>query len=63
MNFGITLHLSGTTADIVDEVMVQVKKFAVGEFRRQAVNGQWADAERLRVEAYTTYDPDLESRF
>ena len=30
--------------------------------RAAANNGDWAEAQSLRLEAYTTYDPELEAR-
>ena len=59
--FGVSLHRAGTTADIVDEVMVEVRS-SLSASLAAAVAGHWADAERLRVEAYTTFDPELEAR-
>ncbi|MDB5296092.1 MAG: iron permease [Phycisphaerales bacterium] len=59
--FGITLRRSGTTADIVDEVMLETRSVLTASLSA-AMAGRWADAERLRVEAYTTYDPELEAR-
>lgn len=60
-DFGITLRRSGTTADIVDEVMLEVRSL-LSQSLSQALAGNWAEAERLRLEAYTTFDPDLEAR-
>jgi high-affinity iron transporter len=59
--FGISLHRAGTTADIVDEVMLETRRL-LDESLAQASAARWSDAERLRVEAYTTYDPELEAR-
>lgn len=59
--FKISLRRAGTTADIVDEVMVETRA-SLSRSLGAAMAGQWAEAERLRVEAYTTYDPDLEAR-
>lgn len=59
--FGINLRRSGTTADIVDEVMLETRSLLTQSLSA-ALAGKWDDAERLRVEAYTTYDPELEAR-
>jgi len=59
--FGITLRRSGTTADIVDEVMIETRSL-LSQSLAAAIGGNWSEAERLRVEAYTTYDPELEAR-
>jgi high-affinity iron transporter len=60
-SFGVTLQRSGTTADIVDEVMVEVRSLLSSSLAA-AQQGQWREAEQLRLEAYTTYDPELEAR-
>jgi high-affinity iron transporter len=59
--FGISLRLIGNTADIVDEVMLETRT-TLSSSLASALAGQWSQAENLRVEAYTTYDPDLEAR-
>ncbi len=59
--FGINLRRSGTTADIVEEVMLETRT-TLSSSLAQALAGNWSEAERLRVEAYTTYDPELEAR-
>jgi high-affinity iron transporter len=59
--FAITLHRGGTTADIVDEVMLETRSL-LGQSLAAANDGRWSEAESLRLEAYTTYDPDLEAR-
>ena len=60
-DFGITLRRSGTTADIVDEVMLETRSLLSSSLSA-ALGGNWTEAERIRVEAYTTYDPELEAR-
>lgn len=60
-DFGVSLRRSGTTADIVDEVMVETRSL-LNQSLAAALAGKWAEAEQLRLEAYTTFDPDLESR-
>lgn len=59
--FGINLKRSGTTADIVEEVMLETRALLSSSLSA-ALAGNWREAERLRVEAYTTYDPELEAR-
>jgi high-affinity iron transporter len=59
--FGISLRRQGTTADIVEEVMLETRTLLSSSLSA-ALAGKWAEAERLRVEAYTTYDPELEAR-
>ncbi len=60
-DFGLTLRRGGTTADIVDEVMVETRSL-LNQSLAAATVGKWGEAESLRLEAYTTYDPDLEAR-
>jgi high-affinity iron transporter len=60
-DFTISLRRSGTTGDIVDEVMLETRQL-LNSSLAMALAGEWAGAERLRVEAYTTYDPELEAR-
>jgi len=60
-DFGISLRRSGSTANIVDEVMLETRSLLSNSLSA-AIAGKWSEAERLRVEAYTTYDPDLEAR-
>jgi len=60
-DLGISLRKGGTTADIVNEVMLETRSL-LSQSLAAAINGQWAKAESLRLEAYTTYDPELEAR-
>lgn len=60
-DMGISLALRGTTADIVEEVMLETRTL-LKQSLAAAIAGQWSQAERLRLEAYTTYDPELEAR-
>lgn len=59
--FQISLKRSGTTADIVDEVMLEVRS-QLSNSLSAALNGDWDAAKRARLEAYTTFDPELEAR-
>ena len=58
---GISLRRSGTTADIVDEVLLEVRVL-LSRSLAAALAGDWDEAERSRLEAYTTFDPELEAR-
>ncbi len=60
-DFHLSLRRGGTTADIVDEVMVETRSL-LNQSLAAATVGKWGEAESLRLEAYTTYDPDLEAR-
>ena len=58
---GISNTRGGSTSDIVDSVMLDTRA-RLGESLAAANSGKWSEAESLRLEAYTTYDPDLEAR-
>ncbi|MDB5327844.1 MAG: High-affinity iron transporter, partial [Phycisphaerales bacterium] len=60
-DLGITLARRGTTADIVDEVMLETRSL-LNRSLAAALAGNWKEAEQSRLEAYTTYDPELEAR-
>ena len=60
-DFGLTLRRPGTTADIVTEVMLETRSL-LNQSLAAATVGKWGEAESLRLQAYTTYDPDLEAR-
>src|SRR6185312_11332498 len=48
-------------ADIVDEVMLETRSL-LSQSLAAALAGEWKMAEQHRLEAYTTYDPELEAR-
>ena len=56
---GISNQRGGSTSDIVDSIMLDTRA-RLGESLAAADSGKWSEAESLRLEAYTTYDPDLE---
>jgi high-affinity iron transporter len=58
---GVTLRRSGSTAEIVEEVLLETRSHLNASLAA-ALAGRWGDAERSRLEAYTTFDPDLEAR-
>ena len=58
---GISDRRGGSTSDIVDSIMIDTRT-RLAESLAAANSGKWSDAESLRLEAYTTYDPDLEAR-
>ena len=60
-DLGISLARRGTTADIVDEVMLETRSL-LNRSLAAALAGNWKEAEQSRLEAYTTYDPELEAR-
>ena len=60
-SFHISLRRPGNTAEIVEEVMLETRSL-LSQSLAAADAGHWEEAESLRLEAYTTSDPDLESR-
>lgn len=58
---GINLKRSGSTAEIVEEVLLETRSL-LNQSLAAGLSGNWAEAEQLRLEAYTTFDPDLEAR-
>lgn len=60
-DLGVSLARKGNTGEIVGEVMLEVRGLLT-ESLAAALKGDWALAEQRRVEAYTTYDPELEAR-
>lgn len=58
---GINLRRAGSTAEIVEEVLLETRSHLNASLAA-ALAGRWGDAERHRLEAYTTFDPDLEAR-
>ena len=60
-DLGVNLSRRGTTADIVEEVMLETRSL-LSQSLASALAGNWKEAERQRLEAYTTYDPELEAR-
>lgn len=60
-DFGISLRRAGKTEHIVEETMIEVRDL-LRKSLAAAMAGKWGDAEQLRLEAYTTFDPDIEAR-
>ena len=60
-DLGVSLARTGSTGEIVEEVMLETRALLT-ESLAAAIRGEWALAEQRRVEAYTTYDPELEAR-
>jgi high-affinity iron transporter len=57
----ISLRRSGSTAAIVEVVLLETRSLLNASLAA-ALSGKWDEAEQLRLEAYTTFDPDLEAR-
>ncbi|MEM9399421.1 MAG: FTR1 family protein [Verrucomicrobiota bacterium] len=60
-DFVMSLRRSGNTRDAVDEAGLEVRAF-LGQSLQAALNDEWRDAERYRLEAYTTFDLEIEAR-
>jgi high-affinity iron transporter len=58
---GVSLRRAGSTTEIVEEVLLETRSLLNASLAA-AHSGNWAQAEQMRVEAYTTFDPDLEAR-
>jgi high-affinity iron transporter len=58
---GVSLRRAGSTAEIVEEVLLETRAL-LNNSLACALAGRWAQAEQFRLEAYTTFDPDLEAR-
>jgi high-affinity iron transporter len=58
---GISTRRSGSTAEIVEETLLETRSL-LNSSLAAAIAGRWGEAEQLRLEAYTTFDPDVEAR-
>jgi high-affinity iron transporter len=59
--FGLTSERLASGAAAIEEVALDVRT-ALKSSLAAAKNGQWAQAEQFRVEAYTTFDTEMEVR-
>jgi high-affinity iron transporter len=59
--FGLTSERLGSGAGAIEEVTLDVRT-ALKNSLGAAKNGQWAQAEQFRIEAYTTFDTEMEVR-
>ncbi len=59
--FGLSAQRLGSGKGIVQEVTLEVRT-ALKNSLAAAQAGQWAEAESLRVDAYTTFDTEIEKR-
>lgn len=60
-HFGISLRRQGKASEVVAETLLDVRTL-LSESHAAARAGNWADAESLRLEAYTTFDLEIETR-
>jgi high-affinity iron transporter len=59
--FGVSLRRAGKGSDVVQETALEIRSL-LGESLRAARAGQWRQADALRLEAYTTFDLEIEAR-
>lgn len=59
--FGLALKKAGTGADVVTETVLEIRSL-LGQSLAAAMDGQWRKAEQLRVDAYASFDLEIESR-
>jgi high-affinity iron transporter len=59
--FGVTLRRQGKASEVIAETLLDIRTL-LSESHAAARAGRWADAESLRLEAYTTFDLEIEAR-
>ncbi len=59
--FGISLKRQGKASDVIAETLVDIRTL-LSQSHAAARSGNWAEAESLRLEAYTTFDLEIEAR-
>lgn len=60
-HFGISLRRQGKASEVIAETMLDIRTL-LSESHAAARAGKWSDAESLRLEAYTTFDLEIEAR-
>jgi len=60
-DFGLTLKKQGKTKEVVDETVLDIRSL-LGESLAAAQGGNWRRAEEARLDAYVTFDLEIESR-
>jgi high-affinity iron transporter len=59
--FGVGLRRMGKSGDVVAESALEIRSL-LGQSLGEAREGRWRKAEELRLEAYTTFDIEIERR-
>jgi high-affinity iron transporter len=59
--FGLSAQRAGSGAGVIEEVALEVRT-GLKNSLAAAQAGRWSEAESLRVDAYTTFDTELEKR-
>ena len=60
-DFGLSLKRPGAAADVVAETSIEIQSM-LGESLAAAQSGQWRKAEAARLEAYVSFDLEIEKR-
>ncbi|MGH8047594.1 MAG: FTR1 family iron permease, partial [Chthoniobacterales bacterium] len=60
-DFGVSLRKAGKGSDVVQETALEVRSL-LGQSLQAARDGNWRSANDLRLEAYTTFDLEIEAR-
>ena len=59
--FGLTLRRTGKASDVIEETTLEVRTLLTQSLQA-AQAGRWDEAKNLRLEAYTTFDLEIEKR-
>lgn len=59
--FGVSLRLAGKGSDVVAETALEIRAL-LAQSLQAARDGRWRDANDARLEAYTSFDLEIESR-
>ena len=59
--FGLSLKRAGMAADVVAETALEIQSL-LGESLVAAQSGQWRKAEAARLDAYVSFDLEIEKR-
>jgi high-affinity iron transporter len=60
-DFGLSLRRAGTASDVVTETAIEIQSL-LGESLAAAQAGQWRKAEASRLDAYVSFDLEIEKR-
>ncbi len=60
-HFGISLRRQGKASEVIAETMLDIRTLLTSSLAA-AREGRWSEAETARLEAYTTFDLEIESR-
>ena len=60
-NFGLSLRRAGKASEVIAETVLEVRSLLTQSLQAAQAN-RWSEAESLRLEAYTTFDLEIEAR-